>query len=195
MAPPQLLHVVSPSNTLRSHFGQTLTVFSFLGNQESQVALPCTPSIHPVSAPPLPHVRFVKMLVHHIALLIVKILRVHPWKFVQDVLNRNEHHCPCGLLFPPVQHQLFLLQLLQERSRHLLHFRRFLLRQRDVGLGEQIENHQFFFGQLLRKATLLFRIQLLGEGQRSLATGHITDADDGSRATWNQGDSLLEGNS
>src|ERR1035441_7169479 len=123
-------------------------------------------SIHPVSALALPQVRFIEMLVHHIALLIVEILRVHPWQTVQDLLNRNEHHCPCGLLLPPVQYQLFLLQLLQERFRHLFHICRFLWRQRDVGLGEQIENHQFFFGQLLRKATLLFRIQLLREGHQ-----------------------------
>jgi hypothetical protein len=29
------------------------------------------------------------MLVNHIALLIVKILGVHPWQTVQDLLNRN----------------------------------------------------------------------------------------------------------
>src|ERR1035441_2682320 len=87
------------------------------------VGLPFALSIHPVSALPLPQVRFIEMLVDDIALLIVQILRVHPWQTIQNLLNRHQDHGSSGLLLPPVQYQLFLLELFQERFRHLLDFR------------------------------------------------------------------------
>jgi hypothetical protein len=61
-----------------------------------------------------------------IALLLVTLLRVRPWKLVENVLDRHQDHCSCGLLLAPIEHQLFLLQFFQERLRHLLHFRRLL---------------------------------------------------------------------
>jgi hypothetical protein len=79
---------------------------------------------HKRSAPP--PCKPARMAKDAIALLLVTLLRVRPWKLVENVLDRHQDHCSCGLLLAPIEHQLFLLQFFQERLRHLLHFRRLL---------------------------------------------------------------------
>src|SRR5439155_24088064 len=72
-----------------------------------------TASIHRIHALPLPHVRLIEMLVDHFALLLVQFLRVRSRKFIENILDGREHHRSGCLLLPAVEHQLFLLQLLQ----------------------------------------------------------------------------------
>jgi hypothetical protein len=74
-----------------------------------QINIVETPLVRPIHALALPHVPLVEMLVHEIALLIVKFLRVGSGKLIENVLHGREDHRSRGLLLSPVQYQLLPL--------------------------------------------------------------------------------------
>jgi len=91
-----------------------------------------------MNALPLSHVRLVKVLIDHIAFGLVQFLAVRSRKMIEDVLDRREHHRSCRRRLAPIEHQLFLLQLRQQRPRHLFHFCRLLLCEHHFWLGRYL---------------------------------------------------------
>jgi hypothetical protein len=110
----------------------------------------------------------VHVLENPFALGLLNCRGVSPRQFVERFLNAKAHRRARLLALAPIQHELLRLQGIQ----HLLgeSFYLSFLRGGDVRtrLGQDVEDGQFFFGQLFADVALSFLIKLLGEFEQLL---------------------------
>jgi hypothetical protein len=84
------------------------------------------------------------VLVDLVALSPVRLVRVGRGQILKDLLDRHPDSRSGLLTFTPLQHQLLLLEGCQEFPRYLLDLVFLFVGQGHLGLGQQVEDGEFF---------------------------------------------------